>query len=271
MQTSAPPARAAAGAAPSRPRPHRSPARRRRRGVGGRAETTASGGVRPSRLVSAAHRGRDGRPARERERVPVVSGGAGAPAARVGPAAPGKSGQWDVHRAWRWFKTGQRGPPTSGRCGRGGRRLERLRALPGGHRGAGAAASRADRARRISSQSFTAQACSRDARIPHRANMSRFARSWRSELALQTRTNGPRSGTARPPRPRARSPHHVGLRAACATTRARLRPGPVRQGGGKRVASSPKNRPITRAVRATAPVPATKPWTRPCVAARSGR
>jgi hypothetical protein len=44
---------------------------------------TASGGIRPAWLGSAAHRGCDGRPARDRERVPEGGGRAGASATRL--------------------------------------------------------------------------------------------------------------------------------------------------------------------------------------------
>jgi hypothetical protein len=98
-------------------------------------ETTASGGVGPARLAAAAHRGSDRRSTGDGERVPEGGRGAGASAARLGPAATGKAGQRDVHRPCAQPKSGQRPvhrPRRGGKTGqRGVHRLRAWRPRPG--------------------------------------------------------------------------------------------------------------------------------------------
>ena len=112
-----------------------------------RREETTGAGAGAAQMAAAAHRGGDGSPPGDGERLPQGSWDRSAAAGVVG-AASAKSGQRDVHRPG--SKTGQRGVhrlrgktgqrgvhrhggtvATAPRAGAGG---ERVRAVPGDHR-----------------------------------------------------------------------------------------------------------------------------------------
>ena len=100
-----------------------------------RREETTGAGAGAAQMAAATHRGGDGSPPRDGERLPQGSWDRRAAAGVVG-AASAKSGQRDVHRPG--SKTGQRDVhrlggtlATAPRAGAGG---ERVRAVPGDHR-----------------------------------------------------------------------------------------------------------------------------------------